>query len=386
MSGGIQPFSFSTAGKILFGSGQSKHAANLITAFGSTVMVVHGASHMRVEWLLNDVLERGGDVSCLSCPDEPSLMLLETAVDVARAIQPDVVVSVGGGSAIDLGKAVAALTPAMGQAIEYLEVIGAGKKLDNQPLPFVAIPTTAGTGAEVTKNAVISVLQKKRKVSLRDERMMADIAIIDPRLTDGLPRNITLSAGLDAITQVVEPYISCKATPFSDALCKPAIPRGLAALKRLMEGEDAAARDEIAWVSLCSGLALANSGLGAVHGFAGVIGGHCGAPHGAICGALLPHVLRSNAKASVDQPHYAGRISEVCESVAEFTGAQDSDVALKMFEEWIHQNGLSRLSDMGVQTGDHGEIVEAAQASSSMKGNPVALSNEALLGVLASAG
>jgi len=383
---GIQPFSFSTAGKILFGSGQSKHAARLITAFGPTVMVVHGALHMRAEWLLNDIMEQGGDVSCLSCPDEPSLMLLETAVDVARAIKPDVIVSVGGGSAIDLGKAVAALMPAKGQAIDYLEVVGAGKKLDSQPLPFVAIPTTAGTGAEVTKNAVISVLQKKRKVSLRDDRMMADVAIVDPRLTDGLPRNITLSAGLDAITQVIEPYISCKGTPLSDALCKPAIPRGLAALGRLMEGEDADARDEIAWVSLCGGLALANSGLGAVHGFAGVIGGHCGAPHGAICGALLPHVLRCNAKASIDQSHYAARISEVCESISKFTGAQESDVALKLFEEWIHRNGLSRLSDMGVQPRDHGEIVEAAQASSSMKGNPVALSNEELLGVLASAG
>jgi alcohol dehydrogenase class IV len=196
---------------------------------------------------------------------------------VVKGFRPDWVAALGGGAAIDLGKALAALIPAPDGPMEHLEVVGKGLPLKVPPLPFIAIPTTAGTGAEVTRNAVIGLPDHGRKVSLRDERMVARVAIVDPALTDGCPRGVTLASGLDAVTQVIEPFVSVKATPYTDALARPAIATGMAALMRLMQGEDPEARDRLAWVSLCGGLALSNGGLGAVHGFAGVIGGMTGA-------------------------------------------------------------------------------------------------------------
>jgi hypothetical protein len=166
--------------------------------------------------------------------------------------------------------------------MDHLEVVGRGLPLTEAPLPFIAIPTTAGTGSEATKNAVIGLHDQGRKVSLRDDRMLARLAIVDPALTDGTPWAVTLASGLDAVTQVIEPFVSVKATPYTDAISAPAISAGLMALQRLRQGEDQDARDALAWVSLSGGLALANAGLGAVHGLAGVIGGLCPAPHGAV--------------------------------------------------------------------------------------------------------
>ncbi len=244
------------------------------------------------------------------------MALIEAGVAAARAAGADVVVSLGGGAVIDAGKAIAALIPATRPMLDHLEVVGAGLPLDHAPLPFVAIPTTAGTGAEVTRNAVISVPEHRRKVSLRDPNMLPTLAIIDPALTDHTPRGITLASGLDAVTQVIEPYVCTRANPLTDALCRDAIPKGLAALIRLMQAEDANARDDLAWVSLCGGLALANAGLGVVHGLAGPLGGLSDAPHGAICGALLPHALSANRRAVTDAS-YAARLDQVLQWIAD---------------------------------------------------------------------
>ncbi|MCG6903261.1 MAG: iron-containing alcohol dehydrogenase, partial [Rhodobacter sp.] len=253
----IAPFTFATATEIRFGRGTAAEAPTRIAALGPRVLLVHGANAARADWLAGALADAGCMTNRLAVPHEPDTVLIETGVAAARGADVTVVAALGGGAVIDAGKAIAALAPATRPMIDHLEVAGRGLPLDAAPLPFIALPTTAGTGAEVTRNAVIAVAEHRRKVSLRDPRMLPRLAIVDPALTDGCPRAITLASGLDAITQLIEPYLCTRANPLTDALCVGAIPSGLAALARLMQGEDQSARDMIAHASLCGGLALA---------------------------------------------------------------------------------------------------------------------------------
>lgn len=372
----MTPFAITTPGRILFGRGEAANAPALVRAFGPRGLLVHGANAARAAWLVEAL---GPGTLALPCRGEPTLDDLDAALSIARAHGPDWVAALGGGAALDLGKALAALIPAPTGPMEHLEVVGKGLPLTADPLPFVAIPTTAGTGAEVTKNAVIGLPELGRKVSLRDERMVARLAIVDPVLTDGCPKAVTLASGLDALTQVIEPFVSVKATPFTDALTGPAIGAGLAALMQLMRGEDPEARDRMAWTSLCGGLALSNAGLGAVHGFAGVIGGMTGAAHGAICGALLGPVLAANREATAGR--FRARLDEVCEALAEALGSSVAE-APSALQAWAWAEGLPGLAALGVGEDRHAEIVAVAKGASSMRGNPVVLSDAALREVL----
>lgn len=375
----MTPFTITSPGRIIFGRGEAAKAPALIRAFGPRGLLVHGADAARAAWL-NQAL--GPETLAIPCAGEPTLTDLEAALTIARPHRPDWVASLGGGAALDLGKALAALIPAPGGPMEHLEVVGRGLPLQADPLPYVAIPTTSGTGAEVTRNAVIGLPDLGRKVSLRDDRMVARLAVVDPALTDGCPRAVTLASGLDAVTQVIEPYVSAKATPYTDTLARPAIASGLQALIRLMQGEEPQARDRIAWVSLCGGLALANAGLGAVHGLAGVIGGMTGAPHGAICGALLGPVLEAN-RARSSGPARA-RLDEVCGCLAESLGstAAGSPMAL---QAWARAEGLPALAALGVAEDQHAGIAALSMTASSMKGNPVVLDEGSLREILAKA-
>lgn len=378
----MNSFSIAVPGRILFGRGEAAKAPGLIAAFGARGIVVHGADAARAGWLMQGLRAAGCEALGIACAGEPVLAVLEQAVVQARAHRPDWIVALGGGAALDLGKAIAALVPAPGEAMDYLEVVGRGLPLEAAPLPFIALPSTAGTGAEVTKNAVIGVPAQGRKVSLRDDRMLARLAIVDPALTDDCPRAVTLASGLDAITQVIEPYISCKATPYTDAITRPVIGPGLAALVALMAGEDAQARDTLAWTSVCGGMALANAGLGAVHGLAGVIGGQTGAAHGAICGVLLGPVLAMN-RARTDGPARA-RIDEVCALISGVLRGAAAD-APQVLADWARAAGLPGLAAQGLAPADHAQVAEASAASSSMKGNPVPLSPADLVTVLQAA-
>jgi hypothetical protein len=375
----MTPFAISAPPRILFGRGEAAKAPGLITALGARGIVVHGANPLRSAWLVQAL---GPGVMTIPCGGEPTLADLMAALVVARDHRPDWVAAIGGGAALDLGKALAGLIPAPGDPMQHLEVVGQGLPLTAAPLPFVALPTTSGTGAEVTRNAVIGLPEQGRKVSLRDERMIARLAIVDPALTDGCPWPVTLASGLDAVTQVIEPYVSNKATPYTDALVRPVIGLGLTALQRLKEGEDAEARDQLAWVSLCGGLALSNSGLGAVHGFAGVIGGITGAAHGAICGALLGPVLAANRAAA--EGAVRAKLDEVCAALGAVLGCHANDAPLAL-QAWARGAGLPGLADLGVTSTMHGEIVAAAEGASSMKGNPVMLGAAVLRSVLEAA-
>ena len=373
----MSAFAFLTATEILFGRGQRGQAAARIKALGTRVFLLHGTP-TRADWLAQALAGQGCDVTRFVVQGEPDIAMIEAATHAAKGVQ--VVVSLGGGAVIDAGKAVAAMVPATRPLMDHLEVIGKSLPLDQPPLPFVAIPTTAGTGAEVTRNAVIGSAEHQRKVSLRDKRMLPALAIIDPALTDHAPKNITLASGLDAITQVIEPYVCTRANRLTDALCRDAIPQGLQALRRLMLNEDPAARDDMAWVSLCGGLALANAGLGVIHGLAGPLGGLIAAPHGAICGTLLPHGLAMNAARAAEP----SRIHEVIEWIAQAFETKP-EKALQTLSQWSRRNGLPSLAQMGFTPQHLHQAAEAAATSSSMQANPARLTAADLAILMATA-
>lgn len=368
-------FDLKLPGRILFGRGTLATAVPAIAALGPRLLLVRSPSVAAADPLIADLRAAGATVGTITTTGEPTLPALLSALDAARAAAPDAVIAIGGGSVLDMGKALAALIPGSGDPLRHLEVVGKGLPLDAPPFPFVAIPTTAGTGSEATRNAVIGVPDAARKVSLRDDRMLPCLAIVDPALTEAVPPSVRLASGLDAVVQVIEPYLSSKANPITDALCRDAIPRGLRAIRAVTEVPETQAFDDMALVSLTGGIALANAGLGAVHGLAGVLGGRTGAAHGALCGRLLVPVLRANL-AAMDGP----RGPEVLAWIGAAFGPDDP---LAAFEAWIDAQGLPRL---GLEPGDRRPVARHAAASSSMKGNPVPLSTDRLTEVLAEAG
>ncbi|WP_434582622.1 iron-containing alcohol dehydrogenase [Klebsiella sp. R390] len=379
----LTPFNVLTPGNIRFGRGLAGSAAPWLAQHTAQVLLIHGASPQRAQFLLDALHAHAIHVVTLSVTREPCLEDIEQGVRLAREQGIGAVVSLGGGAVIDAGKAIAALVPASGPVIDYLEVVGNGRQLEAQPLPFVAIPTTAGTGAEVTKNAVINVTQQQRKVSLRDDRMLPDLAIVDPALTDNAPRAVTLGSGLDAITQLIEPWLCTRANPFTDALCRAAIPRGIGALNTLMTKECPDSRDEMAWVSLCGGLALANAGLGVIHGLAGPLGGLSPASHGALCGSLLPYGLALN-ESQINDPVILGRFAEVRQWLADGLNIE-AETAWDSLRDWSRRAGLGNLRDLGVPHEALEPAALAASSSSSMKANPARLDSEQLLEMLEAA-
>ncbi|RDC71484.1 iron-containing alcohol dehydrogenase [Rhodovulum sp. 12E13] len=375
----MPPFSLRLPARVRFGRGALQAALPEIAAFGPRLLLVHGQSAARSAPLRAALEEAGCTVAGLSCPGEPTLKALEQALAEGRAAAPDAVVAMGGGAALDLGKAVAALLPSGSDPLDHLEVVGAGRPLAAAPLPCIAIPTTAGTGSEATKNAVIGVPEHARKVSLRDDRMVPDLAVIDPGLTDGTPKPQTLASGLDAVVQVIEPYLSARATPFTDALARPAIEHGLSALVTLMDkGEDAGARDRLAYTAHVSGIALANAGLGVVHGLAGPLGGETGAPHGAICARLLPSALRALDGKLPASGEGRARLVEVCDLIERSVPGGRASM-----EGWLDAHGLPAMPSLSGTVRDR--VAEAACASSSMKASPVPFDRAELAHLLAAA-
>jgi alcohol dehydrogenase class IV len=230
----MQPgFEFATAGRIVFGSGSRRELGRILAGLGGRVLVVGGAGRRHDAWL-DPLLEEQGVVRAadLAVPGEPTIDLARTGADAARAAGCDVVLGLGGGSPLDAAKAIAALATQPGDPLDYLEVIGHGLPLAAPPLPCVAVPTTAGTGSEVTKNAVLASIQHRVKVSLRSPAMLPRAAVVDPELTLSLPRSVTAATGLDALSQLIEPFVSLKRQPLTDALCRAGLARVSWALRR----------------------------------------------------------------------------------------------------------------------------------------------------------
>ncbi len=381
-------FEFATATRIVFGAGCASQLGNLVKDLGRKPLVVTGRNPQRAASLLARLAAEGMAGVGFAVPGEPTTDCVEEGVALARKAGCDFVVAFGGGSAIDAAKAIGALLANEGCLLDYLEVIGRAQPLRRPSLPVVAIPTTAGTGCEVTRNAVLASPQHRFKVSLRSIHLLPRIAIVDPEHTFGLPPEISASTGLDALTQLIEPFVSARANPLTDALCVEGIRRVARSLRKACGlTVDVAAREDMALASLLGGMALANAGLGAVHGFAAPIGGMFPAPHGAVCAALLPHVMQANVRA-LRADKLGGTILQRFEQVAEMlagrSGASAEDGA-----RWVASLAgdlrIPPLRQYGVGREDIPILVEKALQASSMKGNPVALDRETLADVLSRA-
>ena len=382
-------FEFASAARIIFGDGSAEQLPQLAREKGRHALLVSDSFQPEAVSRLIDGLRDGGlRLTHFPVSGEPTVEVIDEAKAIATSAGCDLVISIGGGSVIDTGKASAALISNAGDALDYLEVIGAGRKLSSAPLPFIALPTTAGTGAEVSKNAVLGSKAHRVKVSLRDNRMLADIALVDPQLTHSVPPAVTASTGMDALTQVLEPFVSHLANPLTDGMCAEGLRRAGRSLRTVYdEPNNAAARSDMALTSLLGGLALANAKLGAVHGFAGVLGGMYDAPHGAICAALLPPVMEANIKAlNAREPDNPALMRY--EYAAQFL-LFDRSATARDAMDWISET--SRIFDIpglgayGAREVDFGEIVEKSSVSSSMKGNPIALGAEELSDILCAA-
>jgi alcohol dehydrogenase class IV len=374
-------FEFATATRVVFGPGTIAELPAAARNLGTRVLVVTGRDEDRWAAHLAALSAAGLAYATFPTPGEPTIELVRAGVERAREHRADLVVAIGGGSAIDAGKAIAALATNPGDALDYLEVVGKGQPLAAAPLAVIAVPTTAGTGAEVTRNAVLGVPEQRVKVSLRSALMLPRVAIVDPDLTLDLPPAITASTGLDAITQLIEPYVSSRANPLVDALCLEGLRRAAGAVRRAYrDGGDRDAREGMSLASLFGGLALANAGLGAVHGLAGPIGGRVTAPHGAICGALLPHVTAANLHALETRApdHPARQRYDVIART--LTGRDDARASDGV--EWIRllvaALGIPSLGTYGLGSADVDALVEQARRASSMKANPIVLTAKEL--------
>jgi alcohol dehydrogenase class IV len=376
-------FEFATATRIIFGPGALRQVGPLAAGMGRRALVVRGRDPARASTLLILLAQEGISTVPLAVDGEP---LVRRGVRQAREGQCNVIVGFGGGSALDTGKTIAALLANGGDPEDYLEVGGRGAPLTQPSLPFIAIPTTAGTGAEVTRNAVLGWSERRVKVSLRSPLLLPRLALVDPHLTHALPPALTASTGLDALTQLVEPYVSSRANPLTDALCRAGLGRAARSLRRAVEqGDDAGAREDMALASLLSGLALANAGLGAVHGLAGPIGGRFPAPHGAVCGRLLPLVRAANAQ---ELQQAGGAAPRRYDEIAQLVTGDPSATAqagVAWVRELVAALRMPPLASYGLTPEDLPVLVEQAAVASSMQANPIKLTPEQLREILATA-
>jgi alcohol dehydrogenase class IV len=372
-------FEFATAGRVLVGAGRAAELPGVLYGLGSRVLVCTGKDPARHAGLLEGL---GMPVAVFAVAAEPTVELARAGVAAAREHGVDVVVAIGGGSVIDTGKAVAALLGNGGDPLDYLEVIGSGRPITRAAAPCVAVPTTAGTGAEVTANAVLASPAHHVKASLRSPLMIPRVALVDPELTVSCPPAVTAASGLDALTQCLEPFVSPRASPLTDGLAREGLRRAAAGLRAAYaDGGDLAARADMAVCALLGGMALANAKLGAVHGLAGVVGGTADVPHGLACAALLAPVIEANVRAlPADHP----ALDRYAEAARLLTGQPAASIqdGVAWIRETLVLLSVPGLAAFGLGSEQADEVAAKAMTSSSMQGNPAALSREDLRAVL----
>lgn len=373
-------FELATAARIIFRPGAVADLPEVAREFGTRALLVTGRNTARAAPLAADLQHAGIEFSMFAVDAEPTLELVRTGVQRARH-GCDLVISFGGGSAIDAGKAIAALATNSGEPLDYLEIIGQGRALERAPLPFIAVPTTAGTGAEVTRNAVLGSPEHGVKASLRSRLMLSKAALIDPDLTLGLPPEITATTGLDALTQLIEPYVSNRANALTDVFCLEGMKRVSASLVRAWRnGSDHPARESMSFASLLGGLALANAGLGVVHAFAAPLGAMLHAPHGALCAAVLPHGIAINIQALRHRAPDHAALRKYRNVARVLTG--DSAAEPEQAADWAmalcQQLSIPSLRTHGLDPAQIPELVEKTAKANSMKGNPIPLTLDEL--------
>jgi alcohol dehydrogenase class IV len=374
-------FEFATAGRIMAGAGRAAELPGVLAGLGSRVLVCTGANPARHAGLIAGL---GPSAAVFAVPGEPTADLARAGVAAAREHGADVIAAIGGGSVIDTAKAVAMLLANGGDPLDYLESVGSGRAITRPSAPCVAVPTTAGTGAEVTANAVLAVPEHRLKASLRSPLMVPRVALVDPLLSASCPPPVTAASGLDALTQCLEPFVSVRATPLTDGLAREGLRRaGLGLRAAYADGADLAARADMATCALLGGMALANAKLGAVHGLAGVIGGTADVPHGFACAALLAPVIEANVRAL-----RSGRDRAVLERYGEAAGLLTGQPGASAEDgvAWIRQTldllAVPGLGAFGLRAGQAAAIAAQALTSSSMQGNPVPLSQDELEAII----
>ena len=377
-------FEFATASKIIFGPGRLNTIGDLVGSFGKRVLVISGAPIEITNRLLILLESQQGTRQVVIVNHEPTLDSVREVVELARRINPELIIGIGGGSALDMAKATSAMLTNPGDVTDYLEVIGQNKRIQQPCLPLITIPTTSGTGSEVTRNAVIGSPMHHVKVSLRSPLMLPRVALIDPELTLSVPPSITAATGLDTLTQLIEPFTCNNPNPLIAALCLEGIQRVAQSLMHAYEdGSDLQAREDMSLAALFSGLALANARLGAVHGLAGAIGGEINAQHGAICAALLPNVMQVNLtalrnRAPVHQP--LERYATIGELLSK--DAAIAENGIYWVRSFCMHTRIKPLSAFGLGEQQFDEIIAKALKSSSMQGNPITLNPAELRTIL----
>jgi alcohol dehydrogenase class IV len=380
----VSTFDLTVPRRVVFGPGRADELAALVLPLGREVLLCTGSDPARHSHLLGGL----DPVAVVTVPHEPTVDDVRTATWEARTAGADAVVAVGGGSVLDLGKAVAVLLGNGTDPLDHLEVVGRGMPIEQPSVPYVAVPTTAGTGAEATANATLRSPEHGIKASIRSPHMVAAVALVDPLLTLACPPTVTASSGLDALTQCLEPYVSPRANPATDAVAVEGLRRGALALRHAYEdGYHREAREEMALCSLFGGIALANAKLGAVHGFAGVVGGMVDAPHGAVCAALLAPVVEANVRALREREPDSPALRRYAHVARLLTGRDDATVedAVEWLRETVAVLHVPPLGEVGLEPAKHAEVAEKAARSSSMQGNPVRLTEQELMSVLQAA-
>jgi alcohol dehydrogenase class IV len=381
-------FEFATANRIIFGAGTVKEVGSIAAQMGQRALIVSDKSTERAQPVIDQLDDKEMRWQLLQVTGEPTTTSVMEGVKTARSFRANLVIGIGGGSVLDTGKVIAALLTNQGELMDYLEVIGKGQQLEKRSVPYIAIPTTAGTGTEVTRNAVIASPEHRVKVSLRSAFMLPELAIVDPELTYSLPPLVTASTGLDALTQLIEPYVSINANPLTDAICREGMKRvARSLLIAFHDGSNAAAREDMSRASLFGGLALANAKLGVVHGIAGVIGGMIPAAHGVLCARLLPFVMEMNLKAlrlSDPESPALGRYAEIAQILIGNPVAKAEDGIDWVFNLCRELN-IPTLTDLRFSEKDIVAVVEKSQKASSTKGNPIKLTDEEIREIISRA-
>jgi alcohol dehydrogenase class IV len=377
-------FEFSTSSRILFGPGTFEDVPDVARTLGRRVFILYDLFEL-ANPLIEQLKVKGLAPLPYPIQGEPTVQSVLEAISTAREETCDLVISIGGGSTLDTGKAVAALLANPGNLLDYMEVIGTGKVLENPSAPYIAIPTTAGTGSEVTCNAVIAVPEERVKVSIRSPYLLPRLAVVDPELTYSLPPEITAATGLDALTQCIEPFVCNSPNPITDAVCREGIKRVVRSLQQaFLDGKDARAREDMSLASLFGGISLANARLGAVHGFAGPLGGMLHAPHGVLCARLLPFVMEVNIyalrKRDPGSP-VLERFTEIATLLTKnaLAKAEDGTCWLKRL---VLSLNIPPLATYGLTKSLFPSTIVQARKASSMKGNPIELKDEELNKIL----
>ncbi len=389
-------FEWTAPARIVFGRGAAADIGRRAAEIGRRVLFIRTgalpATGGTVEAARSALAAEGLEFLEAEVRGEPEVEAVDALTARVRPFEPEVILGLGGGSAIDTAKAVAGLLAGGGEVLDYLEVIGRGRPFSRPGVPVIAVPTTAGTGAEATRNAVLASRALGVKASLRGPALVPRLALVDPALTDTLPPAVTASTGLDALAQCLESFLALNARPWTDALALEGLNRAARSLvPAFRDGSVLEARDDMAVAALLSGICLANAGLGAVHGLAAALGGKFPIPHGVACGRVLPGVLSENIRAMIAGG--AGRtVPAKCLRLAEvFLPARRGSEKTRMaalgdrLSAFVEELELPRLSAFGVTEADLPVLAEAAGRSSSIRQNPVALDEKTLIGILRAA-